>query len=158
MADGFCIGMMKDGQRVIAPAAAEFFANIVRDEQLREPGDFCSLARLHEWVEDYTEAGAVLDQAEALYPAFWEIPFQRAAFRVRAEDHRGAMDAASGAAELAPWKTQTWELLGKIYGDLGRLAHRPKEPADGPRKSSGFESSFLRRLMPSKCTDLARLK
>jgi hypothetical protein len=41
---------------------------------LRESGDFCYLARLHEWMEEY-EAGAVLTEAQSLYPEYWEIRF-----------------------------------------------------------------------------------
>ncbi|HET9320749.1 MAG TPA: hypothetical protein VFO27_13270 [Bryobacteraceae bacterium] len=28
----------------------------------------------------------------------------------------------SGATQLAPWRTQTWELLGKVHGYLGRVS------------------------------------
>ena len=121
IADGFCIGKVKDGQRVIAPLAAEFFAHIVRDEERRESGDFCYLARLHEWMEEYEEAEAVLTQAQSLYPEHWEIPFQRAAFRDRAGDYSGAIDSAEQAVEFAPWRPQTWRLLGKILGCLGKV-------------------------------------
>lgn len=120
IADGFCIGRMADGKRVIVPETAEFFAQIVRDEPLREPGDFCYLARFREWMEKYDEAEAVLTQAQSLYPEYWEIPFQRAAFRDRAGDYSGAIDSAERATHLAPWKTQTWELLGKVHDGLGR--------------------------------------
>jgi tetratricopeptide (TPR) repeat protein len=121
IADGFCIGMVRDGQRVIAPVAAAFFANIVHDEEMRESGDFCYLARLHEWMEEYEEAEAVLTHAQSFYPQYWEILFQRASFHVRAGDYRGAIDPAEQAAELAPWKTQTWQLLGEIFNCLGKM-------------------------------------
>jgi tetratricopeptide (TPR) repeat protein len=121
ISDGFCIGKMKDGQRVITPVAAEFFAHVVRDEALREPGDFCYLARLHEWMEEYEEAYTVLTEAQSLYPEYWEIPFQRAAFRGRAGAYQDAIHSAQRAAELAPWKTQTWELLAEVFGGLGNV-------------------------------------
>ena len=121
IADGFCIGRMTtNGKRVIVPEAADFFARIVRDEQMREPGDFCYLARFREWTEKYEKAEAVLTQGQSLYPEYWEIPFQRAAFRVRAGDYSGAIDSAEHATQLAPWKTQAWELLGKVHDGLGR--------------------------------------
>ena len=121
IADGFCIGRMTtNGKRVIVPDAAEFFAQIVRDEQMREPEDFCYLARFHEWTEKYEEAEAVLTQGQSLYPEYWEIPFQRAAFRVRAGGYSGATDSAEHATQLAPWKTQTWQLLGQVYSGLGK--------------------------------------
>ena len=121
IADGFCIGRTTtNGERVIVPDAAEFFAQIVRDEQMREPGDFCYLARFHEWTEKYEEAEAVLTQGQSLYPEYWEIPFQRAAFRVQAGGYSAAIDSAEHATQLAPWKNQTWRFLGKIYGGLGR--------------------------------------
>jgi len=121
VADGFCIGIMTDGKRVIVPEAAEFFARIVRDEPLREPADFCYLARLHEWMEEYEVAEAILTEAQSQYPGYWGIPFQRAAFRVRAGDCSGAINAAEHAAQLAPWKTQTWELLAVVDDGLGRV-------------------------------------
>jgi tetratricopeptide (TPR) repeat protein len=114
---------MTDGKRVIVPEAAEFFAEIVRDEKMREPGDFCYLARFHEWMAEYEEAEAALTQAQSLYPKYWEIPFQRAAFRVRAGDCNGAIDSAEHATQLAPWKTQTWKLLGEAHDRLGRSIH-----------------------------------
>jgi tetratricopeptide (TPR) repeat protein len=107
IADGFCIGRMTDdGKRVMVPGVAEFFAQIVRDEQMREPGDFCYLARFHEWMEEYEEAEAVLTQAQSLYPEYWEIRFQRAVFRFRARDCSGALVFAEQATQLAPWKSQ----------------------------------------------------
>jgi serine/threonine protein kinase/Flp pilus assembly protein TadD len=121
VADGYCIGKMKDGQRVIAPVAAEFFARIVRDAELREAGDFCYLARLHEWMEEHEEAHAVLTQAESLYPEFWEIPFNRAAFRVRSGDYSGAVNSAERAAQLAPWKAQSWRLLAKALAGIRKV-------------------------------------
>ncbi len=121
IADGFAIGRMTDdGKRVVVPRAAEFFANIVLDQELREPGDFCFLARLHEWVEEYEAAEAVLAEAESQYPQYWEIPFQRAAFLVRAGDYGGAFDPADQATRLAPWRSQTWELLARVNNGLGR--------------------------------------
>ena len=106
---------------MIAPAAFEFFAQIVRDKELRTPGDFCYLARFHEWTEEYEQAYAVLAEAQFLYPEYWEIPFQRAAFRVRAADYQDAINSAQRAAELAPWKTQAWQLLAQICGSLGEV-------------------------------------
>ena len=121
IADGFCIGQMTtDGKRVIVPEVPEFFTQIVRDEERREPGDFCYLARFREWTEKHEEAEAVLAQAQSLYPEYWEIPFQRAAFRCRAGDYSGAIDSAEHATQLAPWKTPTWHLLGMVHDGLGR--------------------------------------
>jgi tetratricopeptide (TPR) repeat protein len=131
IADGFCIGKMKDGQRVIAPIASEFFSHIVRDEGLREAGDFCYLARLHEWMEEYEEAYAVLTEARLLYPGYWEIPFQRAVFRLRAGHEQEALRPAQRAAELAPWKTQAWKLLATILGRLGEVT----QAADASRRA-----------------------
>ncbi len=122
VADGFCIGKMKNGERVIAPLATEFFADVVHAEDLREAVDFCYLARLHEWMEETERAYTVLTEAQALYPEYWEIPFQHAAFRVRAGDYESAIQDIQLAAELAPWNSQTWQLWGKILGGLGRLS------------------------------------
>lgn len=122
IADGYCIGIVRDEQRTISPLAAKFFAHIVHDEEQREAGDFCYLARLHEWMEEYDRAYAVLAEAQPLYPDYWEIPFQQAAFRVRSGDYRGAVDSAEQATRLAPWKTQTWDLLAQVYLRLGQAS------------------------------------
>jgi hypothetical protein len=110
------------------PGVAEFFAGIVRDNGSREPGDFCYLARFHEWMEKYEEAEGVLIDAQALYPEYWEIPFQRAVFRVRARNYGGAFDFAEQATHLAPWKTQTWDLLAEVQDRL-------RIPGQGERDS-----------------------
>lgn len=120
--DGYCIGKMKDGQRVIAPVAAKFFAHIVRDTELRRPDDFCYLARLHEWMEEYERAYAVLGDGESLFPEHWEFAFNRAAFRVRAGDYPGALQPAELATESAPWKPQAWRLLAKALDGAGRTS------------------------------------
>ena len=118
----------------------------MRDERLREAGDFCYLARLHEWMEEYEEAEAVLNQAQSLYPEYWEIPFQRAAFHVRAGDCSGAVEYAELATQLAPWKTQTWKLLGRsMTASEGRFRRRARTP--GPEKLSEFESNSPARLI-----------
>jgi len=72
-------------------------------------------------TEEYDEAHAVLTEAESLYPEFWEIPFNRAAFRVRAGDYSGAMNSAERAAQLAPWKAQSWRLLAKALAGSGKV-------------------------------------
>jgi tetratricopeptide (TPR) repeat protein len=121
IADGYCIGHMQEGKRVMVREAYEFFSQIVHDAELREAGDFCYLARLHEWMEEYEKAHVVLTEAESLYPEFWEIPFNRAAFRMRAGDNSGAMNSADRAAQLAPWKAQSWRLLAKALAGIGKV-------------------------------------
>lgn len=121
IADGFCIGRTTStGARVIVPDAVDFFARTIRDEKLREPGDFCYLARFREWTEQYEEAESVLDRAQALYPQYWEIPFQRASFRWRMRDLGTAIGHAERAVEQAPWRPQTWKLLAMVQEGLGR--------------------------------------
>ena len=87
---------------------------------MREPSDFCYLARFREWTEQYEEAEAVLNRGQSLCPEYWEIPFQRAYFRWRTGDFSGAIDSAERAVQLAPWKTQAWKLLGMVHEGLGR--------------------------------------
>ena len=123
LADGFCIGKMTSaGARVIVPDVLEFFARIVHDEKLRESGDFCYLARLREWTEQYEEAEVILSRAQSLYPRYWEIPFQRASLRWRAHDFGGAIDHAERAVQLAPWRTQTLKLLALVQEGLGNAS------------------------------------
>jgi tetratricopeptide (TPR) repeat protein len=121
IADGYCIGHMQEGKRVMVREAYEFFAHIVHDTELREPGDFCYLARLHEWIEEYDEAYTVLAEGESLSPGYWEFAFNRAAFRARAGDYRSAVGYAERAAQLAPWNAQSWLLLAKTLGGVGNV-------------------------------------
>jgi hypothetical protein len=104
---GSALAMMRDGERIISSLAAEFFGNVVHDEETRQPEDFCYLARLHEWAGECEQAFAVLAQGRSLYPGYWEIPFQHASFRGRAGEPDAALDDAEQATQLAPWKTQT---------------------------------------------------
>jgi tetratricopeptide (TPR) repeat protein len=112
---------MQEGKRVMVREAYEFFAHIVHDTELREPGDFCYLARLHEWIEEYDEAYTVLAEGESLSPGYWEFAFNRAAFRARAGDYRSAVGYAERAAQLAPWNAQSWLLLAKTLGGVGNV-------------------------------------
>lgn len=129
IADGFCIGRLKDGRRVSSPVAANFFAQIVNDEEAREREDFSYLARFHEWMGEYEAACSVLSKAEALYPEYWEIPYQRAAFLVREGDYSAALDLARHAAELAPWRLQGWLQLADVSEMLGRRDEKDRASA-----------------------------
>lgn len=122
IADGFCIGMMSDGKRVIAPVAAEFFARIVVDAEFRQPVDFSYLARLHEWMEETPQAFDALDRGESLYPDYWEFPFNRADFVLRSGHPESALRFAAHATELAPWRKPGWAVLAAALEKLGRVS------------------------------------
>ena len=121
LTDGYSIGVMKDGARVTVPKANSFFAGIVLDPELRLPGDFVYLGRLHGWMEKYEEANFVLAEAALLYPKYWEIPFQRASLRMQSGEIAGALELAEFATRLAPWKTQAWKQLAEVHEKLGNM-------------------------------------
>ncbi|MDP3064256.1 MAG: tetratricopeptide repeat protein [Chloroflexota bacterium] len=133
--DGFCIGREKDGERIVERSSLEFFAAVVKDPARRQASDFCYLAELREWMGDTEEAMRVLDQAEALYPGHWEIPFDRAGFNWRKGDFVAARTDALTAAKLAPWRAQPWRLLGMACSSLGL----EQEAADAQRRAEAVE-------------------
>ncbi len=122
IADGFCIGMMKDGKRVIAPMAAEFFARIATEAEFRQAIDFSYLARLHEWMEEMPQAFDVLNRGESLYPSYWEFSFNRADFALRLGDLESALRYAAQATELAPWRKPGWAVLAAALERFGRAS------------------------------------
>ncbi len=105
---------------MVVPDVEQFFLPIVGDAEFREAGDFCYLARLHEWFGEDEEAEAVLAKAEIVYPSYWTSYFSGLAFALEQETSIMLSARRSARRELAPWKTQTWELLGQVYSDLGR--------------------------------------
>ena len=133
IADGFCIGMMKEGLRVAAPDVMTFFNCIVDDERHRQPEDFCYLARLHEWNEDRVRAYAILDRAEDLYPSYWEIQFNRADFLRRAGDFDSALLSADAALKVAPWRICNWRILAEIHTQLGDISQADAANAQAER-------------------------
>src|SRR5437879_5141174 len=81
-----------------------------------------------------------LDHRTDIYssdPEYWEIPFQRAAFRLRAGNHTEAIDPAEQATKFAPWKTQTWNCWPQ-YTAPSEERIKPTSLRRGPKKSSAF--------------------
>jgi hypothetical protein len=99
---------------------------IVGDGEFREAGDFCYLARLHEWMGEDGEAAAVLARAEELYAKYWEIPFQRASFRVRAGEYDHVADSAEPFGNLlylANDAGSAWIMPGLTPGVAGTVSN-----------------------------------
>ncbi|MBV8807125.1 MAG: protein kinase [Acidobacteriaceae bacterium] len=120
ISDGICIGNMAGGARVTSSPTIEFFADIVREPELREASDFCYLARWHEWIGSVDDAYKVLKNAEALYPDYWAIPFRRAEFQLRAGCPDSAVESADRATKLAPWRPQPWHMLAEALHEAGK--------------------------------------
>ncbi|MGI8542125.1 MAG: protein kinase domain-containing protein [Aridibacter sp.] len=116
--DGFCIGRLHNGNRVVDGSSLEFFENIVNKEKERKVSDFCYLARLYEWMGKIDEAFQLLEKAKLISPKYWEIPFNVASFCHRLEDFEEAERFALDATKLSPWRTQSWRLLSAIYESL----------------------------------------
>jgi tetratricopeptide (TPR) repeat protein len=116
--DGFCIGRKKDGIPLVERSSLDFFETIVDEKDKRKVSDFCYLARLYEWVGKIDEAISLLDEAAITAPNYWEIPFNRASFQWRLNELEDSLANALKATQIAPWRTQTWRLLARIYSSL----------------------------------------
>jgi serine/threonine protein kinase len=134
---GYCIGKEKEGRRYIITIAEEFFARIVHDKKHRQAVDFCYLAELHEWIRKHREADSVLDEAAALYPKYWQIPWRKANFLMARREYYKAVGPAEEASRLAPWKHQTWQVLGDACSCAGldARAEVAKKCADEVRQT-----------------------
>lgn len=141
VSDGFSLGMMNGDHRVIVSGLLEFFSGIVNNERLREAGDFCYLARHHEWMQQFEAAHAVLATAEVLYPEYWEVPFRKAEFEHRSGAHRRALETAERASLMAPWRPQVWGLFADILHCCGRQAD-----SEMARKRMADVNEMRRRL------------
>ncbi len=126
--DGFCIGRIKDGTRIVERSSLEFFESIIETDK-RLVSDFCYLARLYEWMENIDEAMELLDEAEMLEPDYWEIPFNRASFQLRLNKLDDSLSNALKATQVAQWKPQTWRVLASVYDSL-KFEQKAKEATD----------------------------
>lgn len=115
--DGFCIGRIKEGTQIIERSSLEFFEAIIETDK-RQVSDFCYLARLYEWMEKVDEAMELLDKAELLAPDYWEIPFNRASFLLRANELESSLKDALKSTQTASWRPQTWKVLARVYSSL----------------------------------------
>ena len=118
--DGFCIGRIKDGTKIVERSSLEFFENVI-DHKERKISDICYLSRLYEWMEKIDEAMNLLDEAEKINSDYWEIYFNRASFLLRLNDLDNALMNSLKSTQKAEWKPQNWRLLSKIYSLLNLI-------------------------------------
>jgi len=109
--DGFCIGNVQDGVRVVERTSLAFFEMAIAEPATRLPTDLLYLARLREWMGDIPAAKALVAQARIERPDWWEPPFVLAGFEWHEGNLGACRDLLKVAATLAPWCAQPWRLL-----------------------------------------------
>jgi serine/threonine protein kinase len=118
LVDGYCIGQIQEGVRVVERSSLEFFENVVQTEN-REVTDLCYLARLYEWMGKLNRAFELLEEAESNARGFWEPPYDMAVILWREGRSDEALPLAERACDLAPWRRQPLWLLSKIHESFG---------------------------------------
>jgi serine/threonine protein kinase len=119
--DGFVIGHMKDGVRIVEKSSLEFFESIVTNHEQRKVSDFCFLARLKNWMGFTDEALDILSEASVHFPSAWNVSFHQANILLNAGDAAAAMPFAKEAVRKGRWHVSSWELLGAIHHALSKF-------------------------------------
>jgi tetratricopeptide (TPR) repeat protein len=140
-AEGFVLGVERDGRRVADDAAMTFFETVVTDAARREPVDFLTLARYREWTGRADEGVALLKEARRALPQSWEIASAEARHLERRGAFEEALSAAQEAVRLAPFRPRAWGALVRIRGILG-----PQEEANEVRRKAALADSRLTEL------------
>jgi tetratricopeptide (TPR) repeat protein len=137
-AEGFVLGVEKDGLRVADDTAMSFFEWAVGDPAVREPGDFVTLARYREWMGRADEGVALLAEGRKTFPESWELATAHAQHLERRGAFEEALAAAEEAARLAPFRPEAWSVLAATRGILG-----PKEAAADARRKAAHAARRL---------------
>jgi tetratricopeptide (TPR) repeat protein len=140
-AEGFVLGVEKDGLRVADDTAMSFFEWAVGDPAVREPEDFLTLARYREWMGRADEGVALLAEGRKAFPESWELATAHARHLERRGAFEKALAAAEEAARLAPFRPEGWSVLAATRGILG-----PKEEAADARRKAAHANRRLRNM------------
>jgi serine/threonine protein kinase len=140
-AEGFVLGVEKDGVRVADDTAMSFFEWAVGDPAMREPGDFVTLARYREWMGRADEGVTLLAEGRKAFPESWELATAHAQHLERRGAFEEALAAAQEAVRLAPFRPEGWSILAATRGILG-----PKEEAADARRKAAHANRRLRNM------------
>ena len=140
-AEGFVLGVEKDGLRVADDTAMSFFEWAVGDPAVREPGDFVTLARYREWMGRADEGVALLGEGRKGFPESWELATAHAQHLERRGAFEEALAAAEEAVRLAPLRPEGWGALAAIRGILGS-----KEEAAEARRKAAHANRQMRNM------------
>ncbi len=119
--DGFVIGHVKDGVRIVEKSSLEFFESIVKNPEQRKVSDFCFLARLKNWMGFSDEALDILSEASVRFPSAWNVSFHRANILLMSGDTTAALPFAREAVRKGRWHASSWELLAAICHALSKF-------------------------------------
>ncbi|CAN5560279.1 hypothetical protein BH10BAC5_BH10BAC5_19440 [soil metagenome] len=129
MVDGYVLGNVKDGIRVIERKSLDFFTKIILNNEKRKSTDFTYLAKIYLWMGDEEKidnALSVLREGIEIYPNDFRMDFYIAIIFQKLEYFNDAFEAAIIAHKKAPWRESTFNLLSSIYKDLGELEKSKK--------------------------------
>jgi tetratricopeptide (TPR) repeat protein len=145
-ADGFVIGHVKDGVRIVEKSSLEFFESIIENPQQRTASDFCFLAKLKNWIGFTDKALEILSDASVHFPSAWNVSFHRANILLMSGDPSAALPFARDAVLKGRWHASPWELLATICHALSMF----DEAAESRQKGIDItaEREKLKQTLP----------
>ena len=140
-AEGFVLGVETGGRRAVDDAAMSFFERAVADPDVREPGDFVTLARYREWTGRAEDGVTVLRDGRAAFPKSWEIAVALSRLLERRGEFEESLEIAQDAVKSAPFRPEAWRALAAVKSVLG-----PKADADEARQRAVQVEKRLKAL------------
>lgn len=116
--DGFVIGHVEDGVRIVEESSLDFFESVIKDAEHRSASDFCFLARLKNWMGFTDEALEILAIGSVHFPFAWNLSFHRADILLVRGEPGAALPFAQDAAVKGKWHLSSWELLAEVLHSL----------------------------------------
>jgi serine/threonine protein kinase len=121
LVDGFVVGHVKDGVRLVEKSSLEFFESIVSNPEQRKASDFFFLARIKSWMGFTDEALLILSEASIHFVSAWNVPFHQANILFTSGDAPAALPLAREAVRKGRWHVSSWELLATICQTLSKF-------------------------------------
>lgn len=134
LVDGYVIGNIQNGVRIVEKSSLEFFSSIIKDEVNRIPSDFKFLADIHSWMgdaENINYAISILKEGLKIYPDYWKFRFTISAIYHQYNYFDEALQEANKAMQMAPWRESIHFLLASIYKDKGDMINAAKYEQEG---------------------------
>lgn len=110
--------VVKDGKRIVAREAFEFFQGIVETDKARVE-DFCYLSDLFARMDRYQDAEGILKRAQDRHPRSWLVPYYRGLVQCQANQNESAVRSLEEASRLAPFQSEPDWKMAQVFRSLG---------------------------------------